>query len=63
MFFIYVINEKDRDKMVSLGYHLLKGGSHNNIWVFHAKEELTFAAEDELNKAGVSYVLSNRLTF
>ena len=63
MQFVYVMCKEDKDKMVELGYHLLKEDSRNNVWVFNNKETYTFAEDDELTAAGVSCVLSDMLTF
>jgi hypothetical protein len=53
----------DKDKMISLGYNLIKGNPKNNIWVFSNKEYLTFDADDEITNAGISFVLSDVITF
>ena len=61
--FIYVMSESDRDKMCALGYDLLKEAPKSNVWVFRAKDNMSFAEVNEVDRAGVSYVLSDVLTF
>lgn len=55
--FIYVTDKKSKDKLVELGYELLKGNDKIAIWVFKNKEGQKF---DSLN---ISYVISDVLTF
>ena len=61
MNFIYVMSVKDKNKMVSLGYDLIREDTRNSMWVFKNKD--TFACEDEISGAGIKFVLSNTLTF
>lgn len=63
MRFIYVMKKEDKDKMVAMGYLLIKEDKRNLIWVFENKDVTTFASEDEITNAGVSFVLSDTLTF
>lgn len=63
MRFVYVMKKEDKDKMVAMGYSLIKEDKRNNIWVFENKDVTTFASEDEITNAGVSFVLSDMLTF
>lgn len=64
MHFIYVMSERDKDKMISLGYVLMKEDSRNHVWVFGVKDASTFSANDsEISKAGIHFILSNTLTF
>ncbi len=63
MHFIYVMSTKDKDKMLSLGYSLVKEDTRNSMWVFQNKDTTTFACEDEISGAGIKFVLSNTLTF
>lgn len=63
MHFIYVMSVRDKDKMLSLGYSLVKEDKRNSIWVFQNKDTTTFACEDEVSSAGIKFVLSNTLTF
>lgn len=63
MHFIYVMSVKDRNKMLSLGYNLIREDTRNSIWVFQNKDTVTFAREDEISGAGIKFVLSNTLTF
>ena len=63
MKFIYVMSRTDKVKMEDLGYQLIKEDEANMVWVFANIEELTFAKEDAIGQAGISYVLSDMLTF
>jgi len=63
MHFIYVMSEEDKDKMMALGYALVKEDKRNYMWVFRNKDAASFAREDELSGAGVKFALSNTLTF
>lgn len=63
MNFIYVMREADKDKMISLGYSIIKEDKKNHVWVFQNKDTTTFACEDEISGAGIQFVLSNTLTF
>ena len=63
MKFIYVMREADRDKMMELGYHLIKGDDRNSIWAFDNDGQMNFSSGDEVSKGGISYVLSDVLTF
>lgn len=56
--FIYVMTSKDKDKLKSLGYNLLKADEKNSIYVFENKINLNF----ELGST-MQYVLSDTLTF
>ena len=63
MRFVYVMKKEDKDKMVAMGYSLIKEDKRNHICVFENKDVTTFASEDEITNAGVSFVLSDMLTF
>lgn len=63
MQFVYVMTATDKEKMLQLGYSILKEDLNNHIWIFSAPEELHFSANDPLADAGIRYVLSNTLTF
>ena len=63
MHFIYVKQQDDKEKMLSLGYHLLKEDEKNQIWVFANRKQAGFSTEDELKKADVVFLLSDLLTF
>ncbi len=63
MRFVYVMKKEDKDKMVAMGYSLIKEDKQNNLWVFENKDVTTFASEDEITNAGISFVLSDMLTF
>lgn len=53
--FIYVMDVESRDKLIELGYTLLKHTGY--VWVFKNKDPLSF--ED----IGVQCVVSDTLTF
>lgn len=55
--FLYVIDTKSRDKLISLGYKLLKEDDERSIWIFVNKEDLTFDSADVL------CVVSDTLSF
>ena len=55
--FIYVFNEKDKDKLLSRGFTILKSTPEKHIYIF-ANER-----RDELVFDDVDYVLSDMLTF
>lgn len=63
MYFIYVRNEQDKNKMIALDYTLMKEDKRNNMWVFQNKDIRSFACEEEISSAGIQFVLSNTLTF
>ena len=52
------MNSKDRDKLESLGYNLLKEDVRNSIYVFENKMNLNFELD-----GSIQYVLSDTLTF
>ena len=54
--FIYVFKEDDRDVMLAHGYRLLKSDNNNNIFIFEK-------SDTEYEKLGVTFILSNTLTF
>lgn len=63
MHFVYVMNEQDKDKMVELGYKMMKEDVRNHIWVFQAKDTEHFSKDNEMSNAGIHFILSNTLTF
>ena len=63
MRFIYVMSEEDRNKLSALGYSQLKQDAANHVWIFQTKDTVSFAEENEIDRAGISYVLSDVLTF
>lgn len=62
MNFIYVMQESDRDKLIELGYTLIKEDLRNHIWVFNNLSP-TFAFENKLDELGIQFIASNILTF
>lgn len=63
MRFIYVMSETDRDKLVELGYFLIREDTRNMVWVFKSKDSMSFSSEHELEQANVRFVLSDTLMF
>lgn len=63
MRFVYVKSEQDRDRMLALGYALVKEDKRNHIWVFQNKNDVAFDSDGKLDNVGVKFVLSNTLTF
>lgn len=55
--FIYVFGDEGRDILLSKQYELLKSDNAKHIHVFLNKDEQNFACD------GVTYALSNTLTF
>ena len=55
--FIYVFSQSDRDEMLFKGFLLLKSDQHNNMYVFLNEGDLA------LDDLGISYILSDKLTF
>lgn len=56
--FIYVTNPKDKAKLESLGYNLLKADRNNSIYIFENKANINFELDDS-----IQYVLSDTLSF
>lgn len=55
--FLYVFGDEGRDILLSKQYELLKSDKAKQIYVFLNKDEQNFACD------GVTYALSNTLTF
>ena len=55
--FLYVMDVKSRDKLLSLGFKLLKSNDKKTLWVFVNSEKQTF------NEIDISCVISDVLTF
>lgn len=55
--FIYVMDIDGRDKLLSLGYTLLKENSKKTVWIFENKKEFNFENID------VPCVVSDTLIF
>lgn len=55
--FLYVMDAESRDKLLTLGFELLKANPQNTIWVFVNKQELAFDSVE------VPCVVSDTLTF
>ncbi len=63
MRFIYVKSDADKEKMLKLGYSLIKKCGQSGIWVFLNKDAKTFDHNKEIDNSGIQYVLSSTLTF
>lgn len=58
MKFIYVFDSADKERLVSIGYKLLKEDSMNSIYIFETDAKLSFAGQ------GVEkFIFSDVLTF
>jgi len=57
------MSEQDKEKMISLGYVLLKEDKRNHIWIFQNINTEKFAGGGEISKAGIQFALSDTLTF
>ena len=55
--FIYVFNSSDKNKLLSLGYTLIKSDEKQSIYVFDNLGKVNFSTSD------MDFVLTNTLTF
>lgn len=55
--FIYVFDEETKDKMIALGYELLKESENGKEFVFYIDNNFTYSLSD------TKYVISDVLTF
>lgn len=55
--FIYVFSRKDGEKLLELGYRLMKYDETQDVWIFLNDEHLDFA------KSEMSYVMLDTLSF
>ena len=55
--FIYVFSIEDKNKLLSLGYGLIKSDENQNIYVFDNVGKSKFSSND------MNFVLTNTLTF
>lgn len=55
--FIYIFSDEGRDILLARRYELLKSDESKHIYVFVNKDDQNFACD------GLSYALSNTLTF
>ena len=55
--FIYVFSAEDKNKLLSLGYNLLKYDESQNIYVFNNTGEFRFSSND------MDFVFTSTLTF
>lgn len=55
--FLYVMDTEIRDKLINLGYELLKSNPTKTVWVFVNNQTLSFDALD------IPCVVSDTLTF
>lgn len=63
MHFIYVMGDKNKERMLVLGYNLIKEDVSKHMYVFENKPDSNFDSENELDRENISFVLSNMLTF
>ena len=62
--FGYVMSEEDRDKLLQLGYKLLRSDEVNKVFIFENKQELAFEyGEHPLEAQNVNFILSSVFTF
>lgn len=61
--FIYVATKEDRDRMLELGYNMLKADERNSVWVFVPIDSSTLYSINTLTNSGIRFSLSNTLTF
>ena len=55
--FIYVFSVEDKNKLLSLGYSLIKSDENQDIYVFDNSGEFKFSSND------MNFVLTDTLTF
>ena len=64
MKFVYVQGESNKEKMIALGYELIKGHPSGDIFIFKNKDEaLKFGLNEELEQSDITFITSNVLTF
>lgn len=63
MRFVYVMSKEDKEKMLQMGFFMIREDRKNNIWVFKNKDVTSFDAGNEVEKAGIKHVLSDTLMF
>ena len=54
--FIYIFDEKSKDKLLSKGYELFSSDEKKHVYMFLNKEGMEFS------DAGITYVISNQMT-
>lgn len=57
MHFICVFDEDAKERLLALGFNLIKSDDENSIYTFARGDRMDFASED------ISYVLSDTITF
>lgn len=57
--FIYVFKDKERDRLLSLGYKLLQPKENTNVYVFENRDDLDL----KFSAQNVEGVVSDTLTF
>ena len=55
--FIYVVGEEARDRLVNMGYRLLREGNAKNIYVYLSQDNQNFSCTD------IQFAMSDTLTF
>lgn len=63
MHFVYVMSVEDKEKMVKMGFSIIKSDPNNNIWVFENPDVMNFESGDKISDAGISCIMSDILTF
>lgn len=62
--FIYVFNNEAKNKLLSLGYNLIKNDDNGHVYIFNSENKSrTFSADIMDGTIDVSYILSDSLTF
>lgn len=55
--FLYVHNSESRDKLLAIGYHLIKSDETHSTYIFENQENMKFSLKD------IDVVPSNTLTY
>lgn len=63
MKFIYVATKEDKDRMLAMGYSMLKEDLRNNMWIFSSMGDSPLFSINRLTDSGIRFSLSNTLTF
>lgn len=62
--FIYVFNNEAKNKLLNLGYNLIKSDDNSHVYIFNSENKSrTFSADIIEGTIDVSYILSDSLTF
>lgn len=64
MEFVYVFGEENKEKMLALGYKLMKENAGCSVYIFKNKDKaMKFGADSDLDRHNIKFVMSNTLTF